>query len=226
MASLHSLPEHLVGQLYSLLPDKDSKKAFYASSKSVCDAPSVLHQISKLIVTEAQLDATEREGPFSNPLLTFPRKATLRHLLFKYGKSNIESDPPIMSTLHPEPENLRLRVQALFRDVEVLQFEVYLSGQNKAACHRLGEFLRMHATSLHTLQLPYETFPPAFLQALSAFDGGRKIQRMEMRDVDEGHLQALRHFTGLKFLKLFDVTEDDELRQLKLMLAELRQLKT
>jgi len=39
-SGLHSLPEHLVGELFAML-DKPSRKAFFEASKLINTAPSV-----------------------------------------------------------------------------------------------------------------------------------------------------------------------------------------
>jgi len=46
MASLLSLPEHFMGELYALLPDAQTRRAFLQCCKEVHDSPTVLDRIA------------------------------------------------------------------------------------------------------------------------------------------------------------------------------------
>ncbi|KAF5833720.1 hypothetical protein DUNSADRAFT_9918 [Dunaliella salina] len=218
MATLHSLPEHLVGQIYMLLP-RDSQKAFYASTKAVSTAPSILHHhFSKLIIS--------LKGKATiNPLLTLPSKATLRHLVFDYSFSYGNPALPLSSImLLPQFEEQRSKVLALFREVQVIEFKGSPDFKNEAAFQYMGQFLRTHAPSLHTIKLPKGGWPSAFLDALTASDGGRNIRHLEMYDSRREHLEALAKFRGLEFLRLSMARDIGCLKSVFAPLCQLKKL--
>jgi len=68
MASLLSLPEHFMGELYALLPDAQTRRAFF---KEVHDSPAVLHRISMLRVKLPDQGSLHC-GSTVEQLLTFP----------------------------------------------------------------------------------------------------------------------------------------------------------
>lgn len=112
-----------------LASSRDSKDGLLRVHQGHMHSTRILHQICKLTATESQLSATAERDPPRNPLLTFPCKAALQHLVMQTTliTESFVADPHAMTSitgLLTQAEDHMLRVQAPFRDAGVLEFKV------------------------------------------------------------------------------------------------------
>ncbi|KAF5830079.1 hypothetical protein DUNSADRAFT_15061 [Dunaliella salina] len=155
------LPDEVVGLIFSLIPPEDpaSRKAFYASCRTVRTCPCVLDQLQSMRLDLSNL-------PAYNPFLSFPRGSSLKSLhlvdtVHKYGRNT-----KLWKLLEPHAadEATKIRVRQNLNSVEELTLEhLYLersAGEEAAAralcvlCPKLKrsmfgtDILRILATTL------------------------------------------------------------------------------
>ncbi|KAF5839938.1 hypothetical protein DUNSADRAFT_18219 [Dunaliella salina] len=100
MASLQSLPQELVGHIFAMLPDKDARQSFFATSPIVSRASSVVDQIKAITLAGSWLSQSG-----GNPLDTVPEGASLRDLtlIFDSPPTSHHLASCVTSTLHARP---------------------------------------------------------------------------------------------------------------------------
>ncbi|KAF5830778.1 hypothetical protein DUNSADRAFT_14061 [Dunaliella salina] len=128
--SFHALPEHLVAIIYSFL-DSPSRHAFFASCRAVHSAPSVLAQITSLVIPPEQVDKGS-SMPDCNPLPFFPSGARLSSLRIQgtfslvgtaASRAQHDDGPQLRNLLQPAHKALRAKLQNVMHDVTELNLE-------------------------------------------------------------------------------------------------------
>uniref|UniRef100_A0A7S3VQ53 F-box domain-containing protein n=1 Tax=Dunaliella tertiolecta TaxID=3047 RepID=A0A7S3VQ53_DUNTE len=136
MASLLSLPDDLLGHIFSMLETceedgRDCRRSFLSCCKTLRASKSIHSQFSTLTISADQLSRSSSSSSSasqhsSNPFLCFPRGAQLKTLVLQEGEGDSAPNAgnQLLKLLQPMSSDAHLRVVAVLRDLEEIQIEV------------------------------------------------------------------------------------------------------
>mmetsp|Transcript_25696 Transcript_25696/g.69713 ORF Transcript_25696/g.69713 Transcript_25696/m.69713 type:complete len:558 (-) Transcript_25696:353-2026(-) len=179
---LLSLPDELVGYIYSFLPkkggqDSGQRRAFISCCKQVHNA--CRKQFSMLTIPAKQLRSSSSSSNSSNPFLCFPHNAQLKKLVLRGGhrmRSTLDPGNALVQFLQPARTEACLRVMSVLHDLEEVHFEGYLFNQGVSAT--VGTELCLHSQLRKVEIVTYDDKFAPFLTAFAAPGGKGMLQEL------------------------------------------------
>ncbi|KAF5840575.1 hypothetical protein DUNSADRAFT_16238, partial [Dunaliella salina] len=214
MATLLSLPDELLGHIFSMLKPRGGhcQRAFFSCCKTLRTSHAVHAQFSTLTISTGQLQpGRDTSQQSSNPFLCFPRGAHLKKLVLQEDQGAWAPDAGnlLLRLLQPTSTNAAyLRVVSVLQDVEEIEIEGYFPMKDVEA-PLLGMIL---CCLSHVRRIKIGTFFSMcnpFLLAMASPCGTR--EELEIVDGEEGSdfyvempesLETISKLQGLRILSL------------------------